>query len=691
MALSTYHQNCARTRAGGLYCWTNEDTAPARRTPSLVEDAPAGVQRVVAGEFHVCVLDGTNHVACRGGNYRGQLGRGAGTTGDVYTDFARVQQEGGGDLADVVDLAAGGAHTCARKRDGSVWCWGSNEFGQLGRPCDVGERCGDRGQDACSRLARPVAGLSLGTAAPEAQTLALGLSHSCVRRADGSVACWGRADNYGFSPSPPPSSWPAGTFSSCGGTPSAASPVAIPGVTGARRVVAGDAYVCASREHPTQPVVCWGARYDGVAPVARAPSPVAALAAGKYHACAISSAGAMACWGDSSAGQIAWRGTHRTVAARVLDLTGTPPVTSVAAGVTFTCALLEGGAVRCWGSNSSRQLGDGTYNDSGRPVAVTRVATATQLTAGNNHACARLRDGSLWCWGSNDAGQLGPIPIDAYDPRAVAADGDAGAPALGAVRAAQAGHRATCAIRDVGDGGVVECWGRNETCLIARGYIDGGLVCEPASFVPRAVIPLPFAAPAAVALTDSHACAREADGGGVSCWGKNYVGQSDPAARPSPWARPTRVLLPGPASDVSAGWVSSCAAVGGAAYCWGDGTPPSSPPREVLASDAGVAAVRSGRDFDCARLADGTVRCWGDNSHGQLGDGTLARSDAPVVVLREGAGAPVPLDGVRDLSAAGHHACATRADGVWCWGSDLCGQLGQGNTCRLAAATRIAW
>jgi alpha-tubulin suppressor-like RCC1 family protein len=495
-------------------------------------------------------------------------------------------------------------------------------------------------------------------------------------------------DTYGFSPSPSP--WPEGTFASCAGVPSAPSPVDLPGLTGAQRVIAGRAYVCASRAHPTQPVVCWGARHDGLEPVEGVPSPLAALAAGKDHACAISATGAMACWGDGSAGQIAWRGTHRTVAARVAGLAG---AASVAAGHDFTCALLEDGAARCWGSNSSRQLGDATYRESGRPVAVVDLTDATQITAGYNHACARRRDGSLWCWGSNGDGQLGPIAPDAYDPQPVAQDGDAGAAPLGAVRAAQAGRGVTCAVRDGADGGVVECWGRNDTCVTARGYGDAGFPCEPQAHAPRNAVPLPFGAAAGVALSDSHACAREAaDGGAVACWGVNYVGQANPAQTPpSSWTRPARIALPGPASDVSAGWVSSCAAVGGAALCWGNPARPSAPPRAVVAADAGVAAVRSGRDFDCARLADGTVRCWGDNSHGQLGDGTLTRSDAPVVVLREGAGAPVPLDDVRELSAAGHHACATRGDGVWCWGSDLCGQLGQGNTCRLAAATRIAW
>ena len=80
--------------------------------------------------------------------------------------------------------------------------------------------------------------------------------------------------------------------------------------------------------------------------------------------------------------------------------------TGLVAGWGETCALLPGGAVRCWGYNADGQLGDGTTSNSLSPVLVMNLNRAVALAAGEFHACA-LRSGDVQCWGSNNAGQLG--------------------------------------------------------------------------------------------------------------------------------------------------------------------------------------------------------------------------------------------------------------------------------------------
>ncbi len=76
-------------------------------------------------------------------------------------------------------------------------------------------------------------------------------------------------------------------------------------------------------------------------------------------------------------------------------------------GDRYSCALLSDGSVKCWGYNSSGQLGDGTTTDRHTPVSVQNISTGVQIALGYNHSCALLSDGTIKCWGDNAYGQLG--------------------------------------------------------------------------------------------------------------------------------------------------------------------------------------------------------------------------------------------------------------------------------------------
>src|SRR5690606_20438424 len=89
------------------------------------------------------------------------------------------------------------------------------------------------------------------------------------------------------------------------------------------------------------------------------------------------------------------------------------PARQLAVGRDHTCALLQSGLVQCWGRNDFGQLGYGTTEHLGDAEPVTSFGyatlgdTATHIAAGGDHTCALLESGALRCWGRNDFGQLG--------------------------------------------------------------------------------------------------------------------------------------------------------------------------------------------------------------------------------------------------------------------------------------------
>ena len=87
-------------------------------------------------------------------------------------------------------------------------------------------------------------------------------------------------------------------------------------------------------------------------------------------------------------------------------MVGVSGAITLAAGFSHTCAVVAGGALKCWGLNSRAQLGNGTTNNSTTAVDVIGVIGATSLSAGLGQTCAVVTSGAVKCWGFNNSGQL---------------------------------------------------------------------------------------------------------------------------------------------------------------------------------------------------------------------------------------------------------------------------------------------
>jgi alpha-tubulin suppressor-like RCC1 family protein len=132
------------------------------------------------------------------------------------------------------------------------------------------------------------------------------------------------------------------------------------------------------------------------------------IAGGAHHTCALSSAGAVRCWGENAHGELG-NGTSINSRTPVAVSGLSSGFVAIAAGNGYACALSSAGAVQCWGDNQFGQLGNGTSHTIERsPVAVSGLSgKVVAIAAGAFHTCALSSAGAVQCWGENTYGELG--------------------------------------------------------------------------------------------------------------------------------------------------------------------------------------------------------------------------------------------------------------------------------------------
>lgn len=327
------------------------------------------------------------------------------------------------------------------------------------------------------------------------------------------------------------------------------------------------------------------------------------------------------------------------------------------------CAVLNSGAVSCWGGNGYGELGNGTFATSLVPVAVSGITNAVSITMGDEHVCVLLADQTVRCWGGNGNGQLGDSTTDNRNTPVTPVD-------LGAVKQISSSDYTTCAVL-VDD--TVKCWGSNPAGMIGNGNSND--------------VSTPFLVPglsnvAKIQAAPDNICALLKTGR-VKCSGTNAQGELGTGVPGGDSATPVDVIEVASATDLAGGNEFACALISnGSVKCWGEGgsykqgngsTSDQPTPTEIPGL-AGVVALAPGYNNMCALLVDRSVRCWGSNGDGQAGIGNTDTVTTPQQ--------PLNLPPVQSLSTITEATpCAIVAGGqIYCWGISDYGQGGNGAT-----------
>lgn len=339
------------------------------------------------------------------------------------------------------------------------------------------------------------------------------------------------------------------------------------------------------------------------------------ISAGGATTCAITTAGAVKCWGDNHFGQLG-NDSDQLYSLIPVDVHGLQSgVTKISVGTAYACALRADGGIKCWGKNDSGQLGNGTFEHSAVPVEVVGLTEgAIDIQTGNLHTCAITAVGGTKCWGNDLYGKLGNGELSSS-----AVPTDVIGLSTGTL-AVTVGGSHTCALTLEKN---VKCWG----------YNFHGELGDNSTLNREAPVDVEGLTSTVKAITAGahHTCAIMSDESAM-CWGYNAHGEL------------------------------------------GNGTNENQiAPVKVLELGMGAGRIDSKSYHTCALTNDNIIKCWGVNSKGQLGNGTDENRALPDIVNG------LPNNSVRSITVGVSHTCAVSTDNrAMCWGYNAYGEVGDG-------------
>ena len=344
---------------------------------ALEADEPFKLSSISSGKHHSCGVATDGTVWCWGLGTSGQMG-------DLsYTDNTTPNKVSG-IVSGVVAVTAGGAHSCAVGTTGLVGCWGSNVFGQLGNPALQNPTTFFR------PAVQTVPGIS-------ASAISAGQNHTCALLTDSTVSCWGSNGNGQLG---------------IGSDINSSAPALVPELQDVIAIATGEDQTCALLSDRS--VKCWGANWGNQIGAAESKSPivlqgftgVTQLALGSGQTCAVLTNKTVKCVGFSL--------DYATQSSTPYLVPGFTGVSYLAHFGGHMCAVLEDRSVRCVGENQRKQLGDRTSKTRTTAVTVANIDDAVAVSVGWWHSCALLTTGLVKCWGSGTYGQSGQGDVAKY-------------------------------------------------------------------------------------------------------------------------------------------------------------------------------------------------------------------------------------------------------------------------------------
>jgi alpha-tubulin suppressor-like RCC1 family protein len=451
-----YGTVCASLEDDTMRCWGNNYNGQAGignkntplTVPTLTGFGAQKIRQISVGYIHACATLLSNEVRCWGFNNYGALGTGTTAEELIPAPTALGQQE-------VRHITTGQWHTCATMANNATRCWGLRS---LGNPAFA------------SGSLNPIPVVNPPKAIPS--IVGAGHEHSCAIDKKENVLCWGGNSQGQLGD---------------GSTVTRTKPVTVDIGGKAKEVSVGEQHTCAILKDGV--LKCWGANnfgqlgqnntttagYTLPTTVNLGGARAIQVTAGAINTCAILENGELKCWGRNENGQVGINSTVQNITTPTTVNLGGARAVQVGIGSWHTCVVLQtsttNGNAKCWGSNVSGKLGDGTTTQRRSPVDVRLDGRRIfQIAAGRSHTCAVLEDGDALCWGDGADGRLGTgSTTDRSTPFGVSLGGRK-------VAGITTGMHHTCAV--IKDGSTY-CWGWNPNSQLGNGNTTNYQIPQP--------------------------------------------------------------------------------------------------------------------------------------------------------------------------------------------------------------------